>query len=65
MLVFKIFSKKGLTTTRMCGIIYTYQTDEGVIKLNGKKRKLAIQIADLVIKAVVAIAALISAIKWW
>jgi len=37
-----------------------------VIKLSSKKKKpTAIEIAELIIQAVVAIAALIAAIKWW
>ena len=32
---------------------------------NKKKKTTAIEIADIIIKAVVGIAALITAIKWW
>lgn len=58
------FLKKDLTTTRMCGIINT-EIKEEVIIMDDKKKKSTIQIVDLIIKAVVALAALISAIKWW
>lgn len=33
--------------------------------MKGQKKPTAIEIAEIVIKAVVALAALITAIKWW
>lgn len=61
---FKKFFKKALTNHGFRGIIYTERRTKGMAKKKQKKPT-TYETIELILKAATAIAALISAIKWW